>query len=235
MNSDFVGSRTDLISSAKQISSEHQRRFHRGKATISFFESLFLHKTDFQFTQSSCDGLHTRLRLGFYVKACNNQSRNDTMRFNTHDRTPRPEIKKSIKIIFAVILGLLFGVSLCLIVIACLSIDFILPIAIIATLIILLVIFLNDIQKEYIEIIDNKITVVNYNFNVKKEKNFLLSDIAYAEILITSSPRVRGKRINMAGISYIVFRDKNDKYMFKVLCTPESKHFFANYIKQQYH
>lgn len=158
------------------------------------------------------------------------------MRFNTHDRTPRPKTKKSLKILFGFMTGLFLGTFLFMAVVCSLEINSIVPAVVILTptiIITALIAFdLTDISKAYIEIIEDKITVVDYNFSIKKEKNFLLSDISYSEILLASSMRVRGKRIGKGPFTYIVFRDKNDKFMFKVLYTPESKQFFANYIKQ---
>lgn len=160
------------------------------------------------------------------------------MRFNTHDRTPRPKTKKSLKILFCFLTGLFLGLFLFSAVVCSLEINSILPAVVILTPTILLTTLIafdiTDMSKAYVEIVKDKITVIDYYFNIRKEKIFFIQDIAYAEILLHSSMHVRGKR-HGHGFSYIVFRDKNDKYMFKVLCTPESKQFFANYIKQQYH
>ena len=160
------------------------------------------------------------------------------MRFNTHDRTPKPKTKKSLKILLGFTGGLFLGMFLFMAVACSSEINSILPAVVIlipSILLTALIIFdLTDMSKAYIEIIEDKITVTDYYFNIRKEKNFFIQDIAYAEILRHSSMRVRGKRY-VNGFSYIVFRNKNDKYMFKVLYTPESEQFFANYIKQQYH
>ena len=98
-------------------------------------------------------------------------------------------------------------------------------------LVILIAITQRDMDKAYVEIVDDVIIAVDYYFGIKKEKTFSIRDIAAAETLTGYSMRVRGYRYSNAGITYIVFRDKSGKYMFKVICVPETKQFFGRYLK----
>ena len=84
-----------------------------------------------------------------------------------------------------------------------------------------------DFEKAYIEIKGNDIYVVDYYYGIKKEKHFLVSDITAAEILSGRSFKVKGWRIQQ--FSYIVFKNSK-KYMFKIICLPETKELFKKYL-----
>ena len=157
------------------------------------------------------------------------------MRFHTHDRTPKIKNKKSIKIILAFGFGLIIAFFLFMAVVCSLYINSIMPAVVIlaplTALVILIVITQRDMDKAYVEIVDDVIIAVDYYFGIKKEKTFFIQDIAAAETLTGYSMRVRGYRYCNAGITYIVFRNKSGKYMFKVICVPETKQFFGRYLK----
>ena len=157
------------------------------------------------------------------------------MRFNTHDRTPKIETKKSVKIMLAFGFGLIIALFLFMAVVCSLYINSIMPALVILVpvlvLAILIVLTQMDMDKAYVEIVDDMIVVTDYYFGIKVEKVFSIRDIATAETLIGYSMRVRGYRYSIAGSPYIVFRDKNRKYMFKVICVPETKQFFGRYLK----
>lgn len=157
------------------------------------------------------------------------------MRFNTHERTPKVEPKPSIKIILIIGFGLIVAL-LILAAIACsLSANSIMPaVVILVPMLVLAILFaqiLKDMEKAYIEIADDAIFATDYYFGIKSEKEFSVRQIGTAEILLGSSIRVRGYRYSNAGCTYIVFRDKRGKYMFKVICVPETKQFFGKYLK----
>ena len=158
------------------------------------------------------------------------------MRFNTHNRTPKIVTKKSLKIMLAFEYGLAAALLLFAAIVCSFTVHNILPaVVIIGPLIILAVVILitqKDMDRAYVEISDPLITVVEYCFGVERKKVFSMQDIATAEILIGSSMAVRGYRYSNAGCSYIVFRDHNGKYMFKIICVPETKQFFGNFLKQ---
>ena len=157
------------------------------------------------------------------------------MRFHTHDRTPKTETKKSVKIILTVSFGLIIALFLFIAIERSLYIDSVMPAVVILTTVLVLAILIaltfKDIDRAYVEIIDDVIIVADYYLGIKKEKIFFIRDIATAEILIGNSMRVRGYRYSTAGCTYIVFRDKRGKYMFKVICVPETKQFFDKYLK----
>jgi hypothetical protein len=157
------------------------------------------------------------------------------MRFHTHDRTQKAQSKKSVKIILAFGFGLTIAFFLLIAVVCSLYINSIMPAVLILSpltvLVILIAITQRDMDKAYVEIVDDVIIAVDYYFGIKKEKTFSIRDIAAAETLTGYSMRVRGYRYSNAGITYIVFRDKSGKYMFKVICVPETKQFFGRYFK----
>ena len=90
-----------------------------------------------------------------------------------------------------------------------------------------------DMNKAYIQIDGENITVVDYYFFSRKEKCFTIDEIKTAEIALGYSFRVRGYRYSMMGFSYIVFRNDNNKYLFKVINCPETNDFFSKYIQIQ--
>lgn len=157
------------------------------------------------------------------------------MRFNTHYRTTNLKAKKSVKIILTVALGLLIVYVIFLSVVYSVYVSSAEPaVIILAPFLILTVLFLvtqRDMEKAYVEINNDKIRVVDYYLGIKKEKSFSIQDTAHAEIIIGYSMRVHGYRYSMSGCSYIVFRDNGGKYLFKVICVPETKQFFDKYLK----
>jgi hypothetical protein len=97
---------------------------------------------------------------------------------------------------------------------------------------ILIAVSQKDMDRAYVEVVNDVITVADYYFGIKKEKTFSMQDIGYTEVLIGSSMRIRGYRYSNAGMTYIVFRDGNGKYMFKIIYIPETQEFFKDYLKQ---
>lgn len=90
-----------------------------------------------------------------------------------------------------------------------------------------------DMNKAYVQIEGNNITVVDYYFFSRKEKCFTIDEIKTAEITLGYSFRVRGYRYGMMGVSYIVFRNDNNKYLFKVINCPETNDFFSKHFTIQ--
>ncbi|MBE6981823.1 MAG: hypothetical protein E7437_05820 [Ruminococcaceae bacterium] len=156
------------------------------------------------------------------------------MRFNTHDRTPKIETKKSVKIMLAISFCLIVSLFLFIAIVCFLYIDSVMPAVVILTPVLMLAILIaivqKDMEKAFIEIVDDVVSVTDYYFGVKKEKKFSMCEIETAEILIGYSMRVRGYRYSNAGCAYIVFRGNDGKYMFKVICVPETKQFFSKYL-----
>ena len=84
-----------------------------------------------------------------------------------------------------------------------------------------------DMNKAYVQIEGNNITVVDYYFFSKKERCFKIDEIKTTEIVLGYSFRVRGYRYSMMGFSYIVFRNADNKYLFKIINCPETNEFFS--------
>jgi len=149
------------------------------------------------------------------------------MRFNTHDRTPKIKPKKFIIILLSVSIGLIIAPSLFCAIVCSFYANSIMPAVIILlpvlVLSLLTAITLKDRDKSYVEINDNVITVVDYYFGLKKEKTFLMQNIASAKIGV-------GRYM---GCSYIIFRDNCGKYMFNIICVPETKQYFEKYLNRR--
>lgn len=156
------------------------------------------------------------------------------MRFNTHNRTPKNKTPKLVKLMLIVECGLLLAFFAFIAIVCSFYANSVAPAALILTpVLILTALFLimqKDMEKAYIEINDDTIRAVDYYFGIKKEKSFLIQDIANAQIVPRSSMRVHG--YSMYRSTYIVFRGNTGKYLFKVLCVPETKRFFDKYINQ---
>ena len=156
------------------------------------------------------------------------------MKINTHGSSFNPQNRKLVllvSIIGGAFIYSLFG--LCAF--ACFYYGknisagvFVLAILVIIT--ILAIIILKDISKAYINITGDNILVVDYYFGVKKEKTFPFSDITSAEIISGYSHHVKGYRIAFGGLHYIVLKN-NSEYLFKVICTPETKQLFRQYLE----
>ena len=90
-------------------------------------------------------------------------------------------------------------------------------------------IIMSDMRRAYIEVDESTIRVVDYYFGIKKEKLFSFADITSAETVIGYSSRVKGYRISAGGTQYIVAR-KDNKYLFKVICTADTINIFQKYL-----
>ena len=159
------------------------------------------------------------------------------MLFNTHDRTPKLKTNKTLKIML-ILCGCLIGALFLFAAIATSIISrSILPAPIILIPTILIVTFVIvttiDMNKAYVQIEGNNITVVDYYFFSKKERCLRIDVIKTAEIALGYSFRVPGYRYSMMGYSYIIFRDTNNKYLFKVINCPETNEFFSKCFEIQ--
>ena len=86
-------------------------------------------------------------------------------------------------------------------------------------------------EKAYVQIDGESIIAVDYYFFLRKEKCFTIDEIKTAEIALGYSSRVRG--YSMMGCSYIVFRNADNKYLFKIINSPETKEYFCKYFQIQ--
>lgn len=156
------------------------------------------------------------------------------MRFNTHTRTPKPPLPKSVKIMLVVECVFLPAIFVVVSIAASFYTNSVFPAVLILTpvftLTALFLVTQQDMERAYIEINGDTICAVDYYFGIKKEKSFLIQDIADAEIVLGYSWRIHGYRYSMCGYTYIVFRNNTGKYLFKVLCVPETKQFFDKYL-----
>ena len=159
------------------------------------------------------------------------------MIFNTHDRTPKIKTNKTLKIMLVLCWSLMGAFFLFLAIATSIMSHSILPALIIlipTTLIVTFVIVtILDMNKAYVQIDGENITVVDYYWLSKKEKSFTFDEIKTAEIALGYSFRVRGYRYSMMEFSYIVFRNADNKYLFKIINCPETNEFFSKYFQIQ--
>lgn len=155
------------------------------------------------------------------------------MKLNTHDRTPRPQNSKLVKGLF-VLCGVLMYSIFGLVSFACFYYAKSIVggiLVILAPILMTAIIFthIKDIERAYVEIIENEIYVVDYYWGIKREKHISFSDITSAEICIGYSHKVKGYRLSFAGMRYIVFK-KDKKYLFKIIYLPETEETFKQYL-----
>ena len=159
------------------------------------------------------------------------------MIFNTHDRTPKIKTNKTLKIMLISCWSFIGAVFLFFAIATSIMSRSILPALIILIPVTLIVAFAiivtTDMNKAYVQIEGNNVTVVDYYFFSKKERCFKIDGIKTAEIELGYSFRVRGYRYSMMGFSYIVFRNDNNKYLFKVINCPETNDFFSKHFTIQ--
>lgn len=94
---------------------------------------------------------------------------------------------------------------------------------------VLLYVIIKDIENAYVDISGDSIRVVDCFFGRKRERLFSFSDITSAQIVLGSSPRVKGYRTSLSGAEYIIFKHE-DQYLFKIICLPETKEVFQRYL-----
>lgn len=157
------------------------------------------------------------------------------MKLNTHNRTPKEKNGKMIKVLLAIGIGMAYGIFL-LCAFACIyyadavgagMLMVLLPIV----LLLCIWIQISDMNKAYVEILKDKIHVVDYYMGFKVEKRFSVGEIASVEIAKGYSHKMRGYRWGMAGISYIVFKDCEKRYLFKIIYAPEIQDIFEGYMR----
>ena len=156
------------------------------------------------------------------------------MIFNTHDRTPKIKTNKTLKTMLILCWSLMGALFLFAAIATSIMSRSILPALIILIPVTLIVAFAiivtTDMNKAYVQIEGNNVTVVDYYFFSKKERCFKIDEIKTTEIVLGYSFRVRGYRYSMMGFSYIVFRNADNKYLFKIINCPETNEFFSMHL-----
>lgn len=141
-------------------------------------------------------------------------------------------MSKLLKALFLISGGLLGGFFLFFSVYASITIKSIAPALIVAEiplLAVLILIGIRDMNRAYVEINGDSIDVVDYYCFVKKEKTVSIQEIARMEILSRGSWKMRGLANPL--YSYLVFWDREGKYLFKVFNTPETMQYFEQLLK----
>lgn len=88
-----------------------------------------------------------------------------------------------------------------------------------------------DFEKAYVEFNNDEIYVVDYYFLIKKEKQFKTQDINTLEIVSGYSLKIHyGNSLKSSGCQYIVFKNSEDKHLFKIFYTEENYEYFKKYI-----
>jgi len=159
------------------------------------------------------------------------------MIFNTHNRTPKIKTNKTLKIVLISCWSLMGAFFLFLAIATSVISQSILPAVIILIPVALTAVFAIvtaiDMNKAYVQIYGENITVVDYYFFSRKEKSYTIDEIKSTEIALGYSFRVRGYRYSMMGFSYIVFKNADNKYLFKIINCPETKEYFSKNFQIQ--
>ena len=105
------------------------------------------------------------------------------MRFNTHNRTPKIETKKSLKIILTISFGLIISLFLFMAIVCSLYIESVMPAVVILTPVLVLAILIaisqKDMEKAFIEIVAAAVSsAANNNFYIVKVQTKLLKSVA---------------------------------------------------------
>ncbi len=146
-----------------------------------------------------------------------------------HDRTPKPKLSKILKGLFIIcFLSILFIFllgSFCVIYytseVAYGILILVLPIVLGGVIAINII----DMQNSYVEFTGKEIHIINYYCFIKKIKVINFSDVDHIKCIRANSFKIKGRRINVACMSYIVFFTKSGKYLFKLMNTPEALAF----------
>ncbi len=81
----------------------------------------------------------------------------------------------------------------------------------------------SDCDRSYIEIDGDNIRVVDYYFGIAKTKHFSKCEVHSYEVVSGNSMKLRGPRLSKGYVKYIVFRDKNNEYLFKIFYHDKNK------------
>lgn len=82
-----------------------------------------------------------------------------------------------------------------------------------------------NIANSYVEVFDDYVIVTEYPWGKKSVKKIQITEIDHTKLLLPSSIKLRGPRIYIIGIPYIVFYNKHEKQLFKLLAYPQAKQF----------
>ena len=91
--------------------------------------------------------------------------------------------------------------------------------------------------RDYVEIKENEIKVVEAHIFRKKEQHFTLNDIKYAKVEFYSwdwfdEEGEFGKRPSRTTSGkYIIFRGHNNEYLFKMMYSRKRKDFWKEYVE----
>ena len=155
------------------------------------------------------------------------------MKLNTYDHTPRHEQNKPISAWVIIAAAFLYGIVGLLAFSYFRGSQWLLGVLIILDAILvtaMVIVAKKDIEESYVEILGDNIHVVDYPLGIKREKQFKFSDITSAEICHAYSSKTKGCRFSTAADHFIVFFS-GKKYLFKIICLPETKEIFGQFIR----
>lgn len=160
------------------------------------------------------------------------------MVFNTHERTPKIKTNKPLKIMLAVCYGFTGAFFLFTAIATSIMSQSIAPIFLILVPLLsiaaIAIITQVDMEKAYVEIEGDRIRVVDYYCFRRKERTVFMHEIKNVKIVHGNSFAIRGYRFGgHIAAFYIVFRDENNKYLFKVLNCPETNEYFSKQFEIQ--
>lgn len=157
------------------------------------------------------------------------------MKVFTHHSGQEKPLPRSYKILMAVCLSITPCSFLFAAIVLSIEVQSITPALIIllplAAIALWIYVMTRDMEKAYVEITGDIITVVDYYYGVRKEKRFHTCDIVSTEVIGGYSFRVRGYRHSYMGTCYRIFWGEKGRYLFKLINIPESAECFQHYLE----
>lgn len=161
------------------------------------------------------------------------------MRINIHDTTPASKTPKFVVWMFIVLFILFYSMfamaSFCVIYYA----NEILVGIFIALMPFTFLLWFHwdqqNLANSFVEIFDDYVIVTEYLWGKKLVKIIQINEIDHTKLLLPNSMKLRGPRIYNIGIPYIVFYNKHEKQLFKLLAYPQAKQFQESIINIKTH
>ena len=157
------------------------------------------------------------------------------MRLNTHRETPPRKTPRIVIALLILLVVMLVSMIVTVFILLILDNEIILGVVILsifALLFTLAAFRLCDVEKAYVEILEDRIIVVDFYFSIEKTRSYTKEQIdnyyisyGYGDL------RFIGYRY--AWSEYIVFNDKNNKYLFKIFCNDVTKEAFKELMTKQ--
>jgi len=143
------------------------------------------------------------------------------MKFNTYERTPRIKTPKWITVFLVSFFVFLTAIVLFSGIMLSIEDQSVFPLIITSAIILFYIFlassFIYNIYNAYFETDNSTITLVSYVFFIRRERRFLLSDVAKIKI-----------RFNPKNTNSLVFKNAENKSLFHISDFPETRSYFES-------